>query len=41
MKTLIIALMMFSAGAIACPRGEHIHGGYNNHHKGGYCSYYK
>lgn len=40
-KFIVIALMLFSAGVMACPRGQHIHGGYNSHHAGGYCSYYK
>lgn len=39
MKALITLLLFaLSAGAVACPAGEHIHGGFNSHHKGGYCS---
>lgn len=39
MKALLtFILLTISAGAVACPAGEHIHGGYNSHHKGGYCS---
>lgn len=32
-------LLLFAASAMACPRGEHPHGGTGSHHKGGYCSY--
>lgn len=38
-KVLVFILMFFCAAVIACPRGEHIHGGYGSHHIGGYCSY--
>jgi hypothetical protein len=38
MKTLLAVLLFCVAtGAFACPKGEHIHGGYGSHHKGGIC----
>ena len=38
---MVIALITITAssGAIACPKGEHPHGGTGSHHKGGWCSY--
>lgn len=40
MKTLLAAvLIMFTTTAFACPKGQHLHGGYGSHHTGGYCSY--
>lgn len=39
MKIIFTSILLtISAGVSACPSGEHIHGGYNSHHKGGYCS---
>lgn len=39
-KKIICALLVCVAfGATACPRGEHPHGGYGSHHRGGWCSY--
>ena len=38
MKAIITALLLCTAlSASACPRGEHIHGGYGSHHTGGVC----
>ncbi len=40
MKSLIlIALLSFSMFCVACPKGEHPRGGYDNHHHYGYCSF--
>lgn len=40
MKTiLVVVLIIASASAFACPKGEHPHGGYGSHHKGGWCSF--
>lgn len=36
---LVTILIMFTATAFACPKGEHLHGGYGSHNAGGYCSY--
>lgn len=36
---LAIGLMFIASVALACPKGEHPHGGTGSHHKGGYCSY--
>ncbi|EDR9412262.1 hypothetical protein B6N87_001733 [Salmonella enterica subsp. enterica serovar Havana] len=40
-KKMIIGfgLLLVAASAMACPKGEHPHGGTGSHHKGGYCSY--
>lgn len=42
-KTLTIMLALFigiySFNVIACPKGQHPHGGTDTHHKGGYCSF--
>ncbi|WP_213993869.1 hypothetical protein [Sodalis sp. dw_96] len=35
---LILIFSGMSVSAIACPKGEHPHGGTGSHHKGGYCS---
>ncbi|WP_271130741.1 hypothetical protein [Dryocola clanedunensis] len=35
---MVVALGAMSASAMACPKGEHPHGGTGPHHKGGYCS---
>lgn len=38
MKTLLAVLLVcVTTTAFACPRGEHIHGGYGSHHTGGVC----
>lgn len=39
MRKLILAvfLMSIASGAMACPKGEHIHGGTGSHHAGGDC----
>lgn len=36
---LISILGIMSASALACPKGQHPHGGTGSHHKGGYCSF--
>ncbi|HIF9173972.1 TPA: hypothetical protein ACX6PS_002663 [Photobacterium damselae] len=46
MKKLITILLVSFLGstsvfAIACPKGQHPHGGTGPHHKGGYCSQFK
>ncbi|WP_435929973.1 hypothetical protein [Dryocola sp. BD613] len=42
-KIAILALFAiafaFTTSAIACPKGQHPHGGTGSHHKGGYCSF--
>ncbi len=36
---LLVAIFgVMTASAMACPKGEHPHGGTGSHHKGGYCS---
>jgi len=35
----VALLTTASFSALACPKGEHPHGGTGSHHKGGYCSY--
>lgn len=40
MKALLaVVLICLTASAFACPKGQHLHGGYGSHHAGGYCSY--
>jgi hypothetical protein len=44
MKNLFMAFLAVfaitaSSAVLACPKGEHPHGGTGSHHKGGYCSY--
>ncbi|EDU1986162.1 hypothetical protein GRG41_004362, partial [Salmonella enterica] len=45
MKRLFTAMIIAfitvtaSSGALACPKGQHPHGGTGSHHKGGWCSY--
>lgn len=41
LAALSLALLMgfASVSAMACPKGQHPHGGTGSHHKGGYCSY--
>ncbi len=36
---MCLGLLLVAASAMACPKGEHPHGGVGSHHKGGYCSY--
>lgn len=40
LKKLLIGMLvvMMATGAVACPKGQHPHGGTGPHHKGGYCS---
>jgi len=38
MKSLLAVLLLCVACSVAaCPKGEHIHGGYGSHHTGGVC----
>jgi len=44
MKKILVAMLlalftMTSFTALACPKGQHPHGGTGSHHKGGYCSF--
>ncbi|WP_255358610.1 hypothetical protein [Moritella sp. JT01] len=36
--TIVVLLGVSSMSAMACPKGQHPHGGTGSHHKGGYCS---
>jgi len=38
---LVAAFGLTSLSAMACPKGQHPHGGTGPHHKGGWCSYSK
>lgn len=37
-KVLAVLLVCASVSVFACPKGQHLHGGYGLHHTGGYCS---
>lgn len=39
MKKIIFGILLatLATSTIACPKGEHPHGGTGPHHKGGYC----
>jgi len=36
---LVAAFGFMSVNALACPKGQHPHGGTGSHHAGGYCSF--